>query len=272
MGSSMQKAFDDCVTQWQAYARSPLGSIRRELTWVTLEKILTESKIKRVLDAGCGLAETAGLWLERDCHLFLCDYSPAMIKAAKEALLSRYPEKSKQLHFIEAPVLELPKRFDPGFFDLILCHTLLEYVDDSQNTLNFLADLLRQGGIFSCMVVNCFSESLRMAIRSQDPERAKAALEQKIFSAGLFQNINKRTFSIDEIKDMVKRAGLRSIGEFGLRIFSDFYPEHKLREQDFYNKVLELECQAMDKDPYRQLGRYIHVVGKKLKKRKQKGV
>jgi ubiquinone/menaquinone biosynthesis C-methylase UbiE len=239
--------------------------MRRELTLLILKGCLKEQDgaIKKVLDVGCGLADTAELWLEKNCELFLCDYAPAMLDAARESLHERFFGKKALMHFVEAPAQKLRELFEPGFFDVVLCHTLLEYVDDDGSTVNSLADLLRTGGILSCMVVNSRSESVRAAILKQDPAGAAAALCKKVFSAGLFNNIKKRTFSFEELEEIVADAGLQSIGEFGIRIFSDFYAAEKLKEQDFYGKALELEHLAMDKDPYRRMGRYIHVLARK---------
>lgn len=264
MNSVMKKSFNEHVSQWQAYVESPLGAIRQKLVRFVLEKYVTEiGKFNSILDAGCGLADTAVLWLKRDCQLFLCDYAPAMLDVARENLLSRYPEREGQLHFIETPVEELTERFEPDMFDLILCHTLLEYTNNAQDTLDSLSVLLKSGGLFSCMVVNCYSEAWQLAIRKHDPVKATAVLEKKLFSAGLFQDVRKRTFSFAEVREMLNRSGFQSIGEFGLRIFSDFYPEEKLKEQNFYNEVIELERQAIDKDPYRQMCRYIHIIARK---------
>lgn len=265
MSTLVQKAFNDRVPEWRTYLESPLGSMRKELALRVLEGYLKGQggQIKKVLDAGCGLADTAELWLRMNCDLFLCDYAPAMIEAARKSLYERLPEKKGLMHFVEAPVRKLTEQFDPGFFDVVLCHTVLEYVDDHRETVNRLADLLSAGGTLSCMVVNCHSESMRTAILKQDPAAAAAALGQKVFSAGLFDNIRKRTFSFEELEEMLTGAGLEIIGRFGIRIFSDFFGSEKLKERNFYEKAFELERLAMDKDPYRAMGRYIHMLARK---------
>jgi S-adenosylmethionine-dependent methyltransferase len=265
MSASAQKAFNDRVPEWRSYLESPLGSMRKELTLHVLERCLKEQagKIKKVLDVGCGLADTAELWLGMSCDLFLCDYAPAMLGAARELLNERFSEKKDLMHSIEAPAQRLGDFFEPGFFDVVLCHTMLEYVDDARNTVDGLVDLLRADGILSCMVVNSHSESIRTSILKQDPAGAAAALGQKVFSAGLFNNIKKRTFSFEELEDIVICEGMRNIGEFGIRIFSDFYATEKLKDREFYRKAFELERIAMGEDPYRRIGRYIHLLSRK---------
>lgn len=264
MHSSNQKLFNSHVAKWECYIQSPLGAIRQELTRFVLATYLPATpKITRILDAGCGLGDATQLWLERGCQVFLCDFAPAMLAAARERLLNRHPEWDSRLHFVEAPVKDLPNRFAPGFFDLILCHTLLEYVEDAQATVDQLAGLLRRDRFFSCMVANRFSEAWHLALRDQNPEGAEAALQKGVFSAKLFQNMPKRSFSLAELTKLLARSRLTSFEEFGIRIFADFFPAEKLQETKFFRKVIKLERRALDKDPYRHLARYIHIIARK---------
>ncbi|MGE5253989.1 MAG: methyltransferase domain-containing protein [Planctomycetaceae bacterium] len=264
MDSVSRKIFDSHVAEWGSYVRSPLGAIRQELTRFVLATYLPEGdEIKRVLDAGCGLGEMARSWLEKGCQVYLCDFAPAMLAAARESLLAGHSEWTSLLRCVESHVEELPRRFDPGFFDLIFCHTLLEYVEDPQATIRQLAGLLRVGGFFSCVIANRFSEAWHLAVRAHDPEEAAAALERGVFSSRLFQNMPQTAFSSEEVVNLLARSSLKSCGEFGLRIFADFFPAEQLQEADFFRKVIELEHRALSKDPFRQLARYIQVLARK---------
>ncbi len=261
--NSNQKVFDNHVAEWRSYVQSPLGVIRQELTrYVLANYMLKDPRIERVLDAGCGLGDSAGLWLDRGCEVFLCDYAPAMVGAAREILQGEYGEGNHRLHFIEAPVQDLAGRFDSDFFDLILCHTLLEYAEDPRTVVNDLVPLLRPAGFFSCMVTNRFSEAFQLALRDKDPVRAAEALEEKVFTAGVFQNMRRRAFSFEEVEQILVGSGLISVGKFGVRIFADFFSK-ELQDGECFAKVLDLERRALDKEPYRQMARYLLVIAQK---------
>jgi S-adenosylmethionine-dependent methyltransferase len=272
MPSASQKIFNSHVAQWESYVQAPLGAIRQELTCFVLATYLPKThKIKKVLDAGCGLGDAAELWLERGCQVYLCDFAPAMLARAREGLLLAHPEWESRLHFVEAPVQDLPDRFAPGFFDLILCHTLLEYVKDAQATVRQLVGLLRKDGFFSCTAANRFSEPWHLALRNLNPRKAAGALEGGISPAKLFQNMPRRSFSPAEAVKLLAQSGLTSCEELGIRIFADYLPEEKLREAKFFHKVIELERRALDKDPYRHLARYIHIIARKGNRRLKRG-
>jgi S-adenosylmethionine-dependent methyltransferase len=198
----------------------------------------------------------------KGCQIFLCDYSPAMLAAARADLLAAGPGDG-ELTFVEASAGDLPGRFGAGFFDLVLCHTLLDYVDNPEVMVAGLSWVLRQGGFFSCVVANRFSEAFRRAIRDQDPGGAASAIDEEMFSAGLFQDIRRRAFSFGGLRDLLSGGGLTPVIGFGIRVFADFFPNERFREEDFYGRVLELERRAMDRDPYRQVGRYIHMIARK---------
>lgn len=255
--------FDQGVAQWKAYLESPLGRIRQELIQCALTRHLPpELRIKKILDAGCGLGDGVRPWMGKGCQIFLCDFSSAMLAAARENLLAAGPGDG-ELVFIETSASDLPARFEAGFFDLVLCHTLLDFVESPEAMIAGLSRVLRPGGIFSCVVANRFSESFRRAFRDQDPAGAASAIDEEVFSAGLFQDIRRRAFSFEGLREILLRFGLTPVKEFGIRVFADFFLNERFREEDFYGKVLELERKGMDRDPYRQVGRYIHMIARK---------
>ncbi|WP_234323743.1 class I SAM-dependent methyltransferase [Streptomyces sp. NRRL F-2580] len=70
-----------------------------------------------------------------------------------------------------------PIRPSAGQFDVVLCHNLLQYVDDVPGTLATALAPLKPGGLFSAMAINRHSAALNITVREMDPAAAAAALD-----------------------------------------------------------------------------------------------
>lgn len=261
MDSPMKDPFEGHMQEWRALSRTPPGVIRRELLHDALaETAAGLDRGARVLDAGCGLAETAALWLQRGCRLVLCDTSAAMIRQAVQDLAFDRDEAGDAIEIAEGRAEDLGRRFAPSSFDLVLCHTLLEYVDRPEELVASFRSLLRPGGRLSCLVFNRHSEAWRRAVLGHDPAAAAAALESRDFSADLFEGVRRRGFSRAEVEEMIEDARLEVREVRGVRIFCDLYPPAALEGESYFRSALELERLAMDRDPFRGMGRYLHFI------------
>ncbi|NIV36573.1 MAG: hypothetical protein GWN58_46210, partial [Anaerolineae bacterium] len=76
--------------------------------------------------------------------------------------------------------------FAPGFFQVVTCHTLVEYLKQPQATIGELTGLLSVGGLLSVSFVNRHAEVLRRVWSQGDPAGALERLEDGSFCAGLF--------------------------------------------------------------------------------------
>jgi len=254
--------FDAGVAAWRNYLSSPLGRLRATLEADLLRPLAAGLPAgARVLDAGCGLAQHGGLWLERGCTLTLCDFAPAMLRAAEADLRERFPGAGDRLRPIEAPIAALPELLAGEAFDLVLAHTVLELVEDAEATLGALAALLSPRGALSCMVANRHSEVWRAALKESDPGRAARILDARCFSSELFGDAPRRTFDEAEVGELFDRVGLAVGRARGLRIFADLLPPGALGDAATFNAALELERAAAEREPHRHLARYVHIVG-----------
>jgi S-adenosylmethionine-dependent methyltransferase len=153
----------------------------------------------------------------------------------------------------------LPK----GFFDVILCHTLLEYVDDPRGILTSLVGRLTHGGVLSLVTANRFSEALRLAILKNDLIGARRALDKRNFKAAVFEHVPKRTFSFEDLADLTGRLDLKVLGRYGIRIFTDYLPEEASRDSTNYRLLFDLEKEASRLATYLHVARYLHLICQK---------
>jgi S-adenosylmethionine-dependent methyltransferase len=166
------------------------------------------------------------------------------------------------MDFCHAPVEEIPRLFRPDHFDLILCHTLLEYVSEPWEVLRSLTTVLRPGGLISLLFASPYADPLRWALTKGDLKKARLALREQVSSADLF-GLPRRTFPAEVVQETMNQAGVEVVTEHGVRIFADYLPAEKLADPEFFACLLDLEMAAGSLYPYRLIARYTHLLGRK---------
>jgi S-adenosylmethionine-dependent methyltransferase len=256
-------AFDASAQAWDEYTKTPLGRLRQELTMHHLVQYLgSPVHSLNVLDVGGGTGSYA-LPLARLGHrVCLLDFSAQMLAIARQKAQQLGSPLRERVDFCHASVVEIPGLFSANHFDLVLCHTLLEYVPDPSDILCALAAVLRPGGLLSLLVANPHADPLRWAIAREDPEKALLALNEPISTADLF-GLSRHTFAAETMQEAMAQAGMEVMARYGVRIFADHVPAEKLADPEFLARMLELEIAAGPLDPYRQIARYNQLLGRK---------
>ena len=130
--------------------------------------------------------------------------------------------------------------FAPRSFDVILCHNVLEYVDDPGAVLCDAARLLRDpSAILSFLVRSQAGEVLKAAIQTGDLAAADNALTSEWGKESLYGG-KVRMFTLEKIRELIKAASLSVIAERGVRVVSDYLPSTVSRSEE-YGGIFELE-------------------------------
>ena len=261
--NSVLAAFDAKAQAWDDYTLTPLGKLRQELTLCHLAQHLkTPGRPLMVLDAGGGTGGYALPLAQAGHHVSLLDFSSSMLAIAKAKIKVIDSTLIERCAFYCDSIERVCELFPQDRFDMVLCHTLLEYVAEPWQALRDLLSLVRPGGMISLLLVNACAEPLRWAVAKLDPDQARKALSAGAASADLF-GVPRRMFKSEAVRQALAREGAHVLAEYGVRIFADYYPAAKLGNPDVWAQLYELELSASDKDPYRALGRYLHLVGTK---------
>jgi S-adenosylmethionine-dependent methyltransferase len=256
-------AFEANAEAWEQYTNTPLGRLREELTLHYLAQHLgTLSTCASVLDAGGGTGGYSLALAELGHEVCLLDFSAQMLAAARLKAEQRGPDVAQRIRFHRASVEDVPHHLAVDRFDLVLCHTLIEYVDDPGQVLRGLSAVLRPGGLLSLLFANAYAGPLRWALARGDLEQARRSLDTEVSSADLF-GLPRRTFTADDVREAMSRAGIEPVAQYGVRVLADYMPAHRLSEPAFWSQLFELEASAGSRAPYRDIARYGYLLGRK---------
>ena len=247
--------------KYAAYLETPEGRLRLDLAFANLREFLPERQDDsiRALDLGCGTGATAVRLAQLGLHVTLLDYSPAMLDIAQRA--ARDAVVIDQVAFKPGDVMGLSSLFKARTFDVIVCHNLLEYVDDPVAVLCGAAGLLRDSSAVLSIVVRSYAgEVLKAAIQTGDLSAANDALSSEWGKESLYGG-KVRLFTLDRIRDLMKAASLRIIAERGVRIIADYLPLKVSRSEE-YDRIFELERKLASRAEFVAVARYTQVLAR----------
>jgi S-adenosylmethionine-dependent methyltransferase len=251
LGQNMQHIFDGKIQDWLRYTGSPGGKLRQLAVLHHLDLHAPPPPLN-VLDVGGGTGEMA-LHLAREGYaVTLLDISPRMIEQA-QGLCAHL-----NVDFVCAAADRIPALFDRESFDLVLCHSLLEFVEDPTELLGDLMCALRVDGLLSILVGNRHHFPLRAAILQKDFSKACLALDREIPALDLF-GLPQRTYCAEEMRQMIRACGARLVAEYGVRVFMDLLAEVRELTPD----IIALELAASSRPPYRHMARFVQFIAAK---------
>jgi S-adenosylmethionine-dependent methyltransferase len=162
------------------------------------------------------------------------------------------------VNFVCAAADRIPELFDNESFDLILCHSLLEFVNDPVELFGHLMHVLRIDGLLSVVIGNRHHFPLRAALLQNDFRQACLALDQDVPASDLF-GLPLRTYCTEEVQQMIRESGAHLVAEYGVRVFIDLLGEAPELTPD----LVALELTAGSSLPYRHIARFVQFIAAK---------
>lgn len=143
--------------------------------------------------------------------------------------------------------------------DLVLCHSLLEVVDDPGATLRVLAEMLCARGCLSILVANRVAAVLSRALAGQFA-KAERALHDPEGRWGAGDGTTRR-FDLDRIARLVAATGLVVEQVHGVRVVADLVPGSVLDGAG--EALIGVELALAATPPYRDIATQLHVLARK---------
>jgi cheR methyltransferase, SAM binding domain len=201
---------------------------------------------KRILDFGSGEGITAD-------H-FAANNEVIAIEPSEVILANAW--KDNKYEQIVGDVSSLSKMPDSSF-DMIICHNVLEYIDDKKQVITELSRLLKTGGILSLVKHNRAGRVMQMAVLLDDFDKANDLLDGKDGSASQFGAI--RYYDDEDISKWNRK--LKLIDTFGIRTFWDLQQnQEKHNSEEWQLKMVQLENRVSKIQQYRDIAFFHHLV------------
>jgi ubiquinone/menaquinone biosynthesis C-methylase UbiE len=203
---------------------------RSTLVWDVLRAVLdarvaeTGRQALDIVDAGGGTGGFAVPFAELGHNVTVVDLSPDALAAAQR----RAAEQKVPLTAVQGEADGLDALVGTEAADLVICHSVLEYVDSPAATMAAIARVLRPGATVSVLAANAVAAVLQrvLAGRYSDAGQLLAAAAADSAPGGIAAGApgEPRRFTLAGLTALIEGAGLRAGDAHGIRVFSGLLP------------------------------------------------
>jgi S-adenosylmethionine-dependent methyltransferase len=234
-----------------------------------------------VVDVGAGTGGYAVRVAALGHHVTVVDPSPDALTAANW----RATELGVTLTAIQGEATDLPGLVGEDAADLVVCHNVLEYVEDPAAAMASIARVLRPGGTVSVLAANVVGAILQRALAGRYDEARRLLASGGPASGGTETGTpaapapaapvpavptvpasvpapaDHRRFTRAGLTGLIEGAGLR-VGEVrGIRVFAGLMPGGAVADPDAAEALRELEEAAASYPALRDIAARLHVLG-----------
>ncbi|MFF8957027.1 methyltransferase [Streptomyces sp. NPDC014894] len=246
--------------------RPPRASLRTSVVWEVLKDALdrrvaaTGRETLDVLDTGGGSGSFAVPVAQLGHRVTVVDPSPNALfalerRAAEESVADRVRGVQGDVHGLFDVV-------ERGGHDVVLCHGVLEFVDDPAEGVRNAVAALRPHGALSLLAAGLGGAVLARALAGHFAEARQALTDP----AGRWGDADPmpRRFTADQLAELVGQAGAEVGAVHGVRVFADLVPGALVdTEPGALDALLKLEAAAAELPAFHSVATQLHVLGEK---------
>jgi S-adenosylmethionine-dependent methyltransferase len=227
------------------------SAVRTAVVWDALQLLLDGDDLE-VLDIGGGTGGFAVRVAELGHRVTVVDPSPDAL-----AILSRRSEErgvADRVTGLQGELATLPEVLGSDHFDVVLCHGVLEVVDDPAAALTAVAAVLRPAGRLSLLVSQRHAAVVARAMAGHF-KKAQALLDSAAPDSG------PRRFTAEETMALLGAAGFGAVTLHAVRVFSELVPSSLVDlEPGAAEALAELERAVAGRPEYLALAAQLHAV------------
>jgi SAM-dependent methyltransferase len=239
-------------------------SVRTAVVWEVLRTALDEHAaagrdVLDVVDVGGGTGGFAVPLAELGHAVTVVDPSPDALAALERRVAEA--GVAGRVRSVQGDTASLLDVVSADSADFVLCHGVLEYVDDPADAVANLVRVLRPGGTASILAANRHAVVLSRAVAGHLAE-ARHALSDECGRWGEHDPVPRR-FAPAELAELLTGAGLGVAAIHGVRVFSDLVPGGITDgEPAAADTLLDLEAAAAEDPVFQAIATQIHVLAR----------
>ena len=223
------------------------GATRTAVVWDAMLPVL-DGPPRDVLDIGGGTGGSAVRIAELGHRVTVVDPSPD----ALAALGRRAREAGVDVIGLQGDLSQLPDGLQA---DVVLCHGVLEVVDQPAAALTTIRGVLRPGGHLSLLVAQRHAAVIARAMAGHFTQALG------LLDADAPQGRAGRRFTAAEAHDLLTQAGFTLDSTHAIRVFADLVPGSLLElEPGASAALIELERAVAERPDYLPLAAQIHLL------------
>lgn len=219
-------------------------------TWELLQKKMTWEQLgdfenKVILDFGSGNGVTAEHYAQHNKVYAIEPNAEFMPTSVLENVTQICGDVKKLLQFKD------------GFFDVVICHNVLEYAQEREEIVQQFARVLKADGLLSVVKHNVAGRIMQMAVLLNNFDSANALLNGENGSAEKYGTINY--YDDSNILKWSNKFEVEKI--LGQRVFWDLQQNQEIQKDEQWQKsMLELEHRVQDIDEFRNIAFFHHLI------------
>ncbi|MET9664123.1 methyltransferase [Streptomyces sp. NPDC006475] len=246
--------------------RQPRSALRTSVVWEVLKDALdrrakvTGTDSLDVLDTGGGSGSFAVPVARLGHRVTVVDPSPnALFALERRAAEAGVADRIKG---VQGDVHGLFDVVERDGYDAVLCHGVLEYVDDPAEGVRNTVAALRADGTISLLAAGLGGAVLARALAGHFTE-ARQALTDPAGRWGDGDPMPRR-FTAEQLTTLASDAGVEVGAVHGVRVFADLVPGVLVdTEPRALEALLKLEAAAAELPAFHSVATQLHVLGEK---------
>jgi len=240
------------------------GSLRTAVVWSALRAAVDAlardgDRSLAVVDVGGGTGGFAVPLAELGHQVTVVDPSPdslaALERRAAEAGVSG------SVRAVQGDATDLDAHVGTQSADVVVCHSVLEVVDDPAAAVAAVAGVLRPGGVLSVLAAGRAAAAVARALSGRFDDAAHVLIDSD-GRLGASDPLARR-FGDDELVALLGAAGLQVEIVHGVRVFSDLVAGALLDDPAAGASLLALEQAVAERPEFRTLATQLHVLARR---------